>query len=155
MVISFECIPVEIDGRSISRPIIPVHLLHRTDGDYLVAQSLWVDSGADFTLMSGTIAGQLDLELSGTTSSVGGIGQDYQVRKGVCEIILARGSEAYQFTIPVHVADNFEPRYPLFGRVGVFDRFDVVFRQRNGRVEFHNKDPSLERIPLPEKLRQR
>ena len=154
MVISFESIPVEIAGTVISRPIIPVHLLHRTDEDYLVAQSLWVDSGADFTLLSGTIARQLDLEVSDDTSPVGGIGKDYVVRRSLCDVILARGAEAYRFAIPVHVADNFEPRYPLLGRVGVFDRFDVVFRQRNGRVEFHKKHPSLERVPLPGKLRQ-
>lgn len=153
MVISFESIQVEIEGVLITRPIIPVHLLHRTDEDFMVAQSLWVDSGADFTLISGTIAKQMDLEVSGETSPVGGIGQDYLVRGSICEVILARGAEAYQFTIPVHVAENFEPRYPLLGRVGVFDRFDVVFRQRNGRVEFHRKDPSLERVPLPGKLR--
>ena len=139
----------------VHRPIIPVHLLHRKDRDFLIAQSLWVDSGADFTLISHTIAEQLELELSETTAPVGSIGQDYRVRGATCGIILARGAEAYRLTIPVHVADNFEPRYPLFGRVGVFDRFDVVFRQRNGRVEFHNKDPSLKRINLPEKLRPR
>lgn len=119
----------------------------------MVALSLWVDSGADFTLISGTIARQLDLELSEGTSSLGGIGRDYQVRRALCDVVLARGAEAYRLTIPLHVADNFEPRYPLLGRVGVFDRFDVVFRQRNGRVEFHRKDPRLERVPLPEKLR--
>jgi hypothetical protein len=155
MVISFESIHVEIEGVPMTRPIIPVHLLHRTDEDYIVAQSLWVDSGADFTLISGTIARQMDLEQSEGTSSVGGIGQDYKVRKALCDVILARGSEAYRFTIPVHVADNFELSYPLLGRVGVFDRFDVVFRQRNGRVEFHRKDPRLQRIQLPEKLRPR
>ena len=153
MVISFESIQVEIEGVPVTRPIIPVHILHRTDEDYMVAQSLWVDSGADFTLVSGTIARQMDLELSEGTSSVGGIGQDHHVRRALCDVILARGAEAYRLTIPVHVADDFEPRYPLLGRVGVFDRFDVVFRQRNGRVEFHRKDPRLERIKLPDKLR--
>ncbi len=153
MVLSFESIPVDISGIVVRRPIIPVHLLHRTDRDFLVAQSLWVDSGADFTLISRTIAGRLDLELSGKTATVGGIGQDCKVRRSFCEVLLARGSEAYRFSIPVHVADNFEPRYPLLGRVGVFDRFDVIFRQRNGRVEFHKKDPTLERTRLPGKLR--
>ena len=95
MVISFESIPVEIAGTVISRPIIPVHLLHRTDEDYLVAQSLWVDSGADFTLLSGTIARQLDLDVSDDTSPVGGIGKDYVVRRSLCDVILARGTPSW------------------------------------------------------------
>ncbi len=72
-----------------------------------------------------------------------------------CDIILARGAEAYRLTVPVQVVgpDGDDPPFTLLGRKGVFDRFDVTFRERRLRVELAAKDPTLRRVPLSKALR--
>ena len=153
MALSFRYLKMTYGAQVVFRPIIPVIFIDKSDPDNLLSEGLWVDSGADFTLISRTLADALNLSLSPNTYDTGGVGGDVKVRKAVCDIILARGGEAYQFDIPVHVAENFDPKYPLLGRAIVFNKFDVVFRQRNNRVEFQKKDKTMVRIPLPDQLK--
>ena len=51
------------------------------------------------------------------------------------------------------VENENELPYPLLGRIGIFKYFDITFRERKFTIDFINKDTSLKRIPIPEKLR--
>ena len=69
-----------------------------------------------------------------------------------CDIILGIPSEVYKIKIPVQVfVEDDEHRfpYPLLGRTGVFDHFDISFRQRKLKIDFRRMDSSLKRVEFP------
>ena len=150
MVLSFKYGPVPF-GR-VLEPIIPVVFINEKDDNDLVGYGMFVDSGADYSLISATMAERLNIEYKDKpTHNLTGIGGG---AKGVlCEvmIILHRKAEAYKIKILVDILVEGELPYPLLGRIPTFDYFDVTFRQRKLQVHFQNKS-GLERIPIPKKL---
>lgn len=148
---SFDYGPVPF--REGYRPIIPIVFVNNNDSNDFIAEGILVDSGADFTIISLTLAKRINLVLDNkkklTTSGIGGTAE---VIRSKGEIILLRGAEAYKIPIPIDVViDNTKLPYPLLGRIPIFNLFDITFRQRKLKINFDNKI-GLERITIPNKL---
>ena len=153
MVLAFPYFPTPIGG--ILKPIIPQVFINRNDPSDLVSYGTLVDSGADFTTISRLLAERLELDISGKKTKTAGIGGSADIVLTDCEIILTRGSEAYQMKIPLQVVldeDDVLP-YPLLGRTGIFRYFDITFRERLPRVDFAVKDKAVPKVPLPDPLK--
>jgi hypothetical protein len=97
-----------------------------------MVQFFYIDSGADFTVIPYRIGQYLGLSAQGqTVHEVQGI----NVAVGV--IYATMSMTLGSFTFPVEVAWAQLEHVPLLlGRKDVFDRFEIIFRQRDGVVEF-------------------
>ena len=87
----------------ILKPVIPVVFVHRDNPDKMVMYGTLVDSGADFTTISQTLAEELHLELPGDTVTTTGIGGETRVKPTMGRIILTMRAEAYQLEVPINV----------------------------------------------------
>jgi hypothetical protein len=149
MVLSFPYFPIPF-GTTV-KPIIPLVFIPRNgEGRYLTYGAL-VDSGADFTTITRAAAIDLGLVLEDEMVRTRGVGGTAEMKVTSCEIILGRGGEAYRLTIPIHVmaGKNVDLPFPLLGRKGVFERFDITFRERKLRVDLSLKDETVKRVRLP------
>ncbi len=151
MVLSFEYTSAAMTG--FPKPIIPVILFNITDDvndPYKgLGKGMLVDSGADITTISESTASLLNIDLSELqTSYTNGIGgNNIPVRLSMIMMVLQRGREAYRFQTRVQILDDSNLKYELLGRDFIFSRFDITFRERNNRIEFHRKvEDGTERI---------
>ncbi|MBI2183365.1 MAG: hypothetical protein HYU39_00235 [Thaumarchaeota archaeon] len=121
-------------NRTVYRPYIELEL--KTSAGGWIRVALLVDSGADYILLprSACEAAGYNWE-AGKEFKLGGIS-----RKAECKIIVRHqevmvriGGNA--FPVPVAFAE-IEGVPQLLGREGVFNRFDVAFKQRSQTGEF-------------------
>lgn len=149
MVLSFKYGPVPF--AKVVEPIIPVVFINEKDENDFVGYGMLVDSGADYSILSPTMADRLNINYKGNPArkitGIGGLGKGILADVG---IILHRGAETYRYRISVYVLIEPDLVYPLLGRIPTFDYFDVSFRQRKLEIHFQNK--SLKKILTPEKL---
>jgi hypothetical protein len=112
------------------RPVAKVYLL-RTEGEW-IAEYFYVDSGADYTLIPYRMGRFLGLERIATeVKEIGGIGGVVAVRFAAVPMKI----EVHHFDCPIAWAQI--ERVPfLLGRDGVFEHFDITFRQRNKKTIF-------------------
>jgi len=149
MVLSFPYFPIPF-GTTV-KPIIPVVFIPRSGYGRYLSYGALVDSGADLTTITRAAANDLGLVLEDDMVRTRGIGGTAEMKVTSCEIILGRGGEAYRLTIPIHVmaGKNVDLPFPLLGRKGVFERFDITFRERKLRVDLSLKDETVKRVRLP------
>jgi hypothetical protein len=97
-----------------------------------VTQGFYVDSGADHTLISYKIG-----RLLGCTADSGGIHEIHGVNGvvGVIYVTLSVAMAGRSFKAPVAWAQMEEVPL-LLGRAGVFDQFEIRFRQNRREVRF-------------------
>ena len=148
MAISFRYLALEGD---LPQPLIPVIFLNRISSKPILVGSL-VDSGAEYTAITGILAKRLELDLPERRTKMYGVGGMIDVVETTCDIILGIPSEAYKIKIPVQVfVEDDEHRfpYPLLGRTDVFDHFDISFRQRKLKIDLRRMDSSLKRVEFP------
>lgn len=117
-------------GETIYRPVAKVYL-HRFENEW-IAEYFYVDSGADYTLISYRMGRFLGLErIASEIKEIGGIGGVIAVRFAVIPMRI----EEYQFDCTLAWAQI--ERVPfLLGREDVFECFDITFRQRNKKTIF-------------------
>ena len=145
------------DPSGIVKPIIPVVFINEKDNSDLIGMGTLVDSGADFTTISETFAKRLNLKLSKKISFTQGVGGNTKLKETNGNLILLRGAEAYKLRVPINVIlkNENELPYPLLGREGIFNHFDITFRERKSTLDFVKKDDTLKKIPIPKKLRKK
>ena len=114
----------------IYRPVAKVFIKGSNQRD--VFEYFYVDSGADYTLIPYKLGRFLGFsaenrevnEVQGISGAVGIVLTEMKMRIGECE-----------FTAPVGWA-QIEHVPMLLGRSGVFDQFEVIFRQSEHKVIF-------------------
>lgn len=115
-------------GDIIFRPIAKVYLL-RSEKEW-IAEYFYIDSGADYTLLPYRLGRFLGLDkVASEIREVGGIGGVIAVRFATVPMRIGN----YQFDCPIAWAQIEHVPF-LLGREGVFDRFDITFRQRNKKT---------------------
>ena len=131
MTISFKYKEVKRpDGTKVKAPAIPVTLIGKTIFDVIAI----IDSGADVTAISKSIADLLEIDLSAPAEKAHGIGGTIDVIPSKCSIRVEKGHEKYQFDIPIKVIVNESNLPVLLGRAGFFDNFEVTMNQKQNRI---------------------
>jgi len=128
MVLSYSYFP----SKPLPRPIIPVRLRHN---DKLLDVGMLLDSGSDFSMIPVSISEALGMNIEGLkkTKTIGIGGIPIEVKMSELDLILKRGREEYEMSIPVQI--NLNPDViPLLGRTPLFDEFDVIFRQWKNQI---------------------
>ena len=117
-------------GQTIFRPVAKA-AFHGLNGR-VVTQLLYIDSGADHTLLPYRLGKYLGLDqLGGEVQEIHGINGSVGIIYAVMETELAG------LRFPVNVAwAQLEEVPPLLGRAGVFDHFDITFQQTRRLVLF-------------------
>ena len=99
---------------------------------------LLVDSGADYTLISSADALLLGLDYQEIRSPETKVEVANMASIHTKKTLLTLTIESLAFKIPVLVAK--EEVECLLGRKGVFDQFDILFQEKEGRVVFIQRD---------------
>ncbi|UCE36919.1 MAG: hypothetical protein JSW00_15670 [Thermoplasmata archaeon] len=128
MVLSYSYFP----SRPLPRPIIPVRLRYN---DKLLDVGMLLDSGSDFSMIPVSISEALGINIKRLkkTKTIGIGGIPIEVKMSELGLILKRGREEYDLSMPVQI--NLNPDViPLLGRTPLFDEFDVTFRQWKNQI---------------------
>ena len=131
MVMSFKYRIVERpDGGDVKTPSIPVELCWKKR----LGTIALIDSGADISVISKSVAEYLGLDLSGKVHSAFGIGGKVNVVETKLSLVVNKGRERYSFRIPVKVILGDYDFPILLGREEFFENFVISFNQANERV---------------------
>lgn len=128
MVLSYSYFP----SKPLRRPIIPVRLRNNKK---LLDVGMLLDSGSDFSMIPVSISEALEINIDGLkkTKTIGIGGIPIEVKMSELELILKRGREEYELSMPIQI--NLNPDViPLLGRTPLFDEFDVTFRQWKNQI---------------------
>ena len=131
MTISFKYKSVKRpDGTLVKTPSIPITLTGKETFETIGL----LDSGADISAISKSIAELLGLKLEGDIGLAYGIGGKVKSIESSVKILVQKGHERYSFDMPVKVIiDDYD--FPiLLGRAGFFNRFVITFDQENERI---------------------
>jgi len=114
----------------IYRPVAKVHIMSR-DGEW-ISFAPYIDSGADITLIPYTLGLKLGFEISKdivNLHGVRGIGLPVEIKR-----------------VKMRIGDmELEPRVawalieetpPLLGRLDIFDKFNITFKEKEGKIIF-------------------
>ncbi len=94
-----------------------------------------LDSGSDFSMIPVSISEALEINIDRLkkTKTIGIGGIPIEVKMSELELILKRGREEYELSMPIQI--NLNPDViPLLGRTPLFDEFDVTFRQWKNQI---------------------
>lgn len=116
------------------RPVATVEFLSQ-NGEWIRAHP-YIDSGADVTLLPLSLGRLLGLEIKGEgLRELRGVSGH-----GVPVIFHSLRIKIGPFDFEARVAwALIEEVPPLLGRAGVFDYFDVTFKQRDGEIAFEER----------------
>lgn len=118
----------------IYRPVAEVAFKDRNGNE--IISFMFVDSGADITLLPKSLGEVLGLELDETEiKEVRGVG-DSRVPIVVKKLLLKIGDISFEARVAWALEEGVPP---LLGRADVFDRFQVSFRQREKVTEFNEE----------------
>ena len=113
-------------------PLAKIDLLYKNK-----RQSFWpiIDSGANVSIFPKAVGDALGIDFEGEPESVEGVLGNFLWYSHYVNITLGDYKE------PISIRALFlmgEP-YPLLGREGIFDKFDVLFQERLRKVVFIKK----------------
>jgi len=113
-------------------PLAKIDLLYKNK-----RQSFWpiIDSGANVSIFPKAVGDALGIDFEGEPESVEGVLGNFLGYSHYVNITLGDYKE------PISIRALFlmgEP-YPLLGREGIFDKFDVLFQERLRKVVFIKK----------------
>ena len=131
MTISFKYKSVKRpDDTVVKTPSIPITLIGKESFDTVAL----LDSGADISAMPKSIAELLGLNLDGNITLAYGICGTAKCVESEARIIIQKGHERYEFSLPIKIIFD-EYQFPiLLGRKGFFDKFIITFDQKNEKV---------------------
>ena len=113
----------------IKRPVAKVHFKTR-EGEWLPCY-MYIDSGADFTLIPYGFGLMLGFEMEKRVSEIYGIGG------GIPVIIKSTSIKMGDIVLGIRVGWSLREDVPfILGRLDVFDKFDVEFREKEEKVTF-------------------
>lgn len=119
----------------ISRPFAKVTLIADVN---LITEWFFIDSGADVSLVSLSIGKLLGFTLKEgeEIKQLSGIG-----RSAVPYVLRAIKMKIGEKEFDVRIAWSLLEDVPLvLGRLDVFDKFDIIFKEREGKVIFTDKE---------------
>lgn len=112
------------------RPVADVFLKARSGG--WIEFHPYIDSGADVTMIPLSLGKLLGLRLHETqVQQVGGIRGSVPVMYG--NAVIRIGDTEFLVKLAWALIEDVPP---LLGRAGVFDTFEITFKQHDGTVEF-------------------
>ncbi|TSC85482.1 MAG: hypothetical protein G01um101416_833 [Microgenomates group bacterium Gr01-1014_16] len=112
--------------------LFPVISLRFHFGEKFVDTAALVDSGATISIFRADVVQDSDLVIeNGKEIYLGGIAERV---KGYLHNIQVEISEK-QFLLPVVFSYEYRVSFNLLGRKGFFEKFDVLFEERKGRVQ--------------------
>lgn len=115
--------------RSIRRPVAKAYLEGR-EGGWLPC-FMYIDSGADFTLIPYRLGLSLGMEKEKEVEEVYGVGG------GIPVVIKSLTMKLGDVSLNVRVGWSLREDIPIIlGRLDVFDKFDIEFREKEGEVIF-------------------
>jgi len=120
------------DGTLCYGPWIPVIVRGHEETVELI---FLLDSGADYSVLPIEVAEILGLDLSNPAEQSSGVGGSVNTIKSNAKIIIKNAHETYNFRIPIHILMNRNSKIPpLLGRVDFFDQFEIIIKQKIGKV---------------------
>ena len=124
---------------SIRLPTIPL-TLYGNNGSSLDTVAL-IDSGADVTTLPKEIGELLELDLKSNKTEVRGIGGTLAVVDERIMVKIGNAHETYRLRIPVMVPLTDSKTVPeiLLGRAGIFNQFDIIFKERDEKIVFKKR----------------
>lgn len=112
----------------IRRPVAKVHF--KTRGEWLPCY-MYIDSGADFTLIPYRFGLMLGFKMEGEVSEIYGVGG------GIPVIVRSASIRIDNFEFDIRVGWSLREDVPfILGRLDVFDKFNVEFREKEEKVTF-------------------
>ena len=120
-------------------PTIPITLFGNK-GTSIDAVAL-IDSGADVTTLPKDIGELLELDLKSNKTEVRGIGGTLAAVNERITIKIGNAHETYRLRIPVMVPLTDSKTVPeiLLGRAGIFNQFDIIFKERDAKIVFKKR----------------
>jgi len=129
------------DGSSSYGPYIPLTI---KGPEASIDMLFLLDSGADYTVIPIELAEILGLDLSKPKERTSGVGGKIYTKLSDMVVELKNAHEKYTFKIPIHVILKKNSNVPpLLGRASFFNKFQITFNQREGKIVFkraHRKD---------------
>lgn len=124
------------DGTLVKTPSVPITFIGKESLDVTAL----LDSGADISVIPKEIAEILGLNISGDVTPAYGIGGKVNSVETKVNILIEKGHERYNFSIPIKVIlDEYD--FPiLLGREGFFNNFVISFDQKEERVMLKRKN---------------
>ena len=118
------------DGTTVRCPLIPITFI----GKEKIGAMALIDSGADVSVITKEFAELLGLNLNKEQIDMYGIGGKVKGITSSVKILIAKGHDRINFSIPVNVVMEKYDFPPLLGRAGFFDRFKIIFQQRDQKI---------------------
>jgi hypothetical protein len=118
------------DGTEIKTPSIPITIFEKETIDTIGL----IDSGADISAISEEMATTLGIDCGGKRTPAYGIGGTVESVETTMKITILKAHENYSFTIPVKVIIGQYDFPVLLGRAGFFDKFKIIFSQKEEKV---------------------
>ena len=120
-------------GIEIKSPSIPVNISGSGSKYQFIAL---IDSGADVSVIPKEVAELLGLDINKNKEEARGIGGKVPAIQTNINIEIGKPHEIYNFNIPVKVimSDMDEEIPILLGRVGFFDKFIIIFNQKEEKI---------------------
>ncbi len=100
-----------------------------------------LDSGADVTTIPKEIGELLDLDMSSNKTEIRGIGGKLSAAMDTIRLRIKNAHESYTVSIPVMIPLVDLETVPeiLLGRKGIFDRFDICFKEKDQKIIFRKR----------------
>lgn len=122
------------NGIEIFRPTIPVEISYKGRSLQFVAI---VDSGSDMTYLPQWAAEALGIEPKGKTIDVQTVGGKVKVIEDFVHVTIRHKITTERFIMPVNIPLGKEHSDEIIlGRKGLFDRFDITFKENSKRIVF-------------------
>ena len=120
------------NGLTKLRPVIPVQFIGSKD--------VWdtfaiLDSGADVSVISKDQAEAIGISTEGEITVANGVTGPGEFISSHVSIHIEKGHEDYRFNIPVSITLRPYELPPLLGRSGIFDRFEITFKEHEKRID--------------------
>jgi hypothetical protein len=120
------------NGLTKLRPVIPVQFIGSKDVWDTFAM---LDSGADVSVISKDQAEAIGISTEGDITVANGVTGPGEFISSHVSIHIEEGHEDYRFIIPVSIALKPYELPPLLGRSGIFDKFEITFKEHEKRID--------------------
>lgn len=125
---SLAIFPYSVDAKGNSFPIIPLTIEYGQKKDF----SALVDSGATVSVFKEDVAVSLGIDIErGDEIYLGGVGG--HIRGYLHEVKVEIAGRT--FVCPIVFSREYAVSFNLLGRQGFFEKFDVLFEERKGRLQ--------------------
>lgn len=116
----------------IKRPVADIYL--KTKSNSWIEFHPYIDSGADLTMIPLSLGRLLGLHLDEQkVEQIGGIRGSVPIINTECQMRI--GDNEFKIKVAWALIEDVPP---LLGRTSVFDKFEIIFRQKDDKIIFQN-----------------